>query len=588
MFNKILIANRGEIAVRIIRSCHSLGIQAIAIYAEDDRQSLHVKLADEAYLLEGNTLAETYLNIPGILEIARKSGAQAIHPGYGFLSENADFADACVQHELAFIGPTGDVMRKMGNKITARTYMQQAGVPVTPGSPPLNHVSEAEAWAEKIGYPILLKASAGGGGRGMKRVLAENDLTAAYESARREGKAYFGDDTIYMEKLVHHPRHIEVQILGDTQGNVIHLGERDCSVQRRNQKLIEETPAPHLPAEVRQHLLNSAVQGAQALNYTGAGTVEFVVQNNKDVYFMEVNTRLQVEHPITEMVTGVDLVREQIRIAAGLPLTYRQEEITFTGHAIECRITVEDARQDFRPVPGKITSLTIPSGPWVRVDSMLQADYEIPRSYDSLVAKLVCWGRDRTQALGRLNQALQEFEIGGVNSLLDFYRWILTIPDFQAGTYTTGFIPTHFSPDLLSPTIHGEPSESEKAGEQRQELEVEVNGKLFKVALHLPDGFGLATPQGSQNRKKSSSAKKSKRQNANSNPNQIISPMAGTIVKLAAEVGQDVEAGQVIFVIESMKMENDITSPRQGKIKALNVTTGEKVQANTVLLEFES
>lgn len=585
MFEKILIANRGEIAVRIIRTCHSLGVQVVAIFAEDDRHSLHVKLADEAHLLPGSSLAETYLNIPGILEIAKRSGAQAIHPGYGFLSENPDFADACVQEEVVFIGPSGDVMRKMGSKVAARQYMQQAGVPITPGSPPLNSLAEAQDWAQKITYPILLKASAGGGGRGMKMVHSDDELPAAFEAAKRESKAYFSDDTVYMEKLVYHPRHIEVQIVGDSQGQVIHLGERDCSVQRRNQKLIEETPAPHLPPEVRQKLLEAAVKGAQALNYTGAGTFEFVVQDNRDVYFMEVNTRLQVEHPITEMVTGVDLVREQLRIAAGMPLSYSQDEISFSGHAVECRITVEDAGQNFRPVPGDITTLNLPSGPWVRLDGMLQAQYEIPRSYDSLVAKLVCWGRDREQALSRLKQALSEFEIGNVTSLIPFYQWVLTIPDFQAGQYTTGFIPTHFSTELFAPSPFPELA-SETATTQRQEIEVEVNGKLFHVALHLPEGFAAATP--GTHRQKPTRKAQDKRQKSGGNPNQIVCPMAGTVVKVAAQVGQTLEAGQVAFVVESMKMENDIVSPRQGKIKSIAVQAGEKVQTNALLLEFET
>ena len=587
MFEKILVANRGEIAVRVIRGCHGLGVQAVAIYADDDRQSLHVKLADEAYLLPGSQLAETYLNIPAILAIAKRSGAQAIHPGYGFLSENAAFADACTQAGIVFIGPDAEVIRTMGSKTGARSRMQAAGVPTTPGSPPLEDLDAARRWADDIGYPVLLKASAGGGGRGMKKVASAEELPAAYESALRESMTYFADSTIYLEKLVQNPRHIEVQILGDSHGEVIHLGERDCSVQRRNQKLVEETPAPHLPPAVRSRVLEAAVRGAKALGYCGAGTFEFVVENNTDVYFMEVNTRLQVEHPITEMVTGVDLVAEQLRVAAGAPLSLHQEQIEFRGAAIECRITVEDARQNFRPVPGRVTALSEPLGPWVRVDSMLQPDYEIPRSYDSLLAKLVVWGANREAALGRLRQALREYRIEGVTHLIPFYQWLLDQPDFAAGRYDTGFVPTHFRPEML-PAADAAVSASEDAPAlERQRLELEVNGKRFEVAVYLPAGgaaIGAAAPKAAAVRRPQAGAKGA----AAGSQLQIVAPMAGTVVKFAAAPGQQVSQGQVVCVIESMKMENDIVSPRAGTIKALGAAVGEKLQAGAVLIEFEN
>lgn len=579
MFQKVLIANRGEIAVRIIRACHSLGIQTVMIYAEDDRHGLAVKLADEAFLLPGDTLADTYLNISAIVDIAHRSGAEAIHPGYGFLSENPLFVEACHQAGLVFLGPDAEVMRKMGSKVEARKHMQAAGVPITPGSPPLQSQKEAEDWAHKIGFPVLLKASAGGGGRGMKKVSKAEDLAEAFASARREGESYFGDGTVYMEKFVENPRHVEVQILGDTHGNVVHLGERDCSVQRRNQKLVEESPAPHLPSEVREVLLNAAVKGAQALNYTGAGTFEFVVQNNRDVYFMEVNTRLQVEHPVTEMVTGRDLVREQLRIGAGLPLSFQQNEVQFHGAAIECRITIEDAHQNFRPVPGKVTDIQEPSGPWVRVDSMLQSQYEIPRSYDSLVAKLIVWGTDRTEAIGRLQQALKEYQIQGVTTLLPFFSWITTEPHFVEGRFDTHFVDNYFSADKLEAPIAQTNEDSDEVTTRREVVEMEVNGKRFEVAVYheVEAQHKVRRPGGNK-----------KEKGGSGNPNEIRSPMAGTLVKVNVNENQDVDKGTIAFVIESMKMENDILTARAGNIQDVKVTPGQKVQAGDLLLTFSA
>lgn len=585
MFNKVLIANRGEIAVRVIRACHSLGISTVAIYADDDRTGQHVTLASEAYALNGSTLAETYLNIEHIIQIAQQSGAEAIHPGYGFLSENPEFADACAQNGVVFIGPKAEVMRKMSSKVEARGVMEQAGVPITPGSPPLNDLSEAQTWAQKIGFPVLLKASAGGGGRGMKKVLQSDALADAFASARREAQTYFGDGTVYMEKLVQNPRHIEVQILGDSHGNVVHLGERDCSIQRRNQKLVEEAPAPNFPEEVRQNVLQAAVKGAQALNYTGAGTFEFVVQNNQDVYFMEVNTRLQVEHPVTEMISQRDLVHEQLRIAAGESISFSQDELRLNGHAIEFRITIEDAKQNFRPIPGHIQKVSLPSGPWVRVDGMLQDDYTIPGSYDSLIAKLIVWGQDREIALGRMRQALSEFKIDGVSNLLNFFKWLMTQADFCAGDFNTGFLDAHFEPQLLAES--GPLSDEETPAPTRQKLEMEVNGKRFEVALLLPEGFaGGASSSGGAKKSKRPQGKQGSGKSAN--PNQIISPMSGSVVQMAAEVGQNLEQGQMACVIESMKMENDIISERSGTVAKVHVQVGEQVQAGAVLVEFEA
>lgn len=585
MLRKVLIANRGEIAIRILRACQEMGIATVAVYAEDDRQSKHVRLADEAYLLPGTQLSETYLNIQGLIEIAKKSGSEGIHPGYGFLSENAGFSQACRENGIVFIGPSPEVIEAMGSKLLARERMQAAGVPITPGSPKLSSLAEAQEWAAKIGYPLLLKASAGGGGRGMKRVMHAEELPAAYDAALRESKSYFSDDTVYLEKLVTSPRHVEVQILADTHGHVIHLGERDCSVQRRNQKLIEETPAPHLPAEVRQKLLDAAVAGAQAIGYTGAGTFEFVVQNNTEPYFMEVNTRLQVEHPITEMVTRVDLVKEQLRIASGLPLSYRQEDIRFEGHAIECRITVEDATQNFRPVPGLIGRYEEPAGFGVRVDSMPYAGYEIPRSYDSLLAKLVTWAPTRSEALARMQRALKEYTIEGVTTLIPFFQWALAVPAFAEGVYDTGFVGQYFDPQLLQPAAMPAPAESVPC--QREVVDVEVNGRYFQVALYLPEMALRTSPAASATAGGPPRAGKGKAKDS-SHQSQVPAPMAGTVVKVAVEAGQTVESGQLLCIIESMKMENDLLSPRSGKLKKVAVQAGEKVQAGAVLVEFEA
>jgi acetyl-CoA/propionyl-CoA carboxylase biotin carboxyl carrier protein len=582
MFKKVLIANRGEIAIRIIRACHELGIATIALYADDDRTSKHVRLADEAYLLPGSQLAETYLNIPAIIAIAQQAGAEAIHPGYGFLSENAAFSQACVEAGIAFIGPSAHVIEAMGSKLLARERMQAAGVPITPGSPQLKNLAEAQEWANRIGYPLLIKASAGGGGRGMKKVMAADELSAAYEAATRESKSYFGDDTIYLEKLVERPRHVEVQILADTHGNVIHLGERDCSVQRRNQKLVEESPAPNLPEEVKQRLFDAAVAGAKAIGYTGAGTFEFVVQNSAEPYFMEVNTRLQVEHPITEMVTHVDLVHEQLRIAAGLPLRYSQADIRFEGHAIECRITVEDATRNFTPVPGLIGRYEEPAGYGVRVDSMPYPGYDIPKSYDSLLAKLITWAPTREEAIARMRRALREYQIEGVTTLLPFFKWVMDQEAFVSGHYDTGFIPTYFNPSVLPASVVV--PDTEATGTlTRQEVVVEVNGKRFQVAMHLPQVATSSANAPTRAPKGPGSASKQA-----SNGNAISTPMSGTVVKVNAEAGQTIEAGTVVCIIESMKMENDIVASRSGTLKTVAVQAGDKVQAGALLVEFES
>ena len=444
MFRRVLIANRGEIAVRVIRACAELGIETVAVYSTADADALHVQLATRSVCIGPAKAADSYLNVPSLLAAAVESGCDAIHPGYGFLSENDEFADLCAKCGLAFIGPSGDVIRKMGNKSAARALMQQHNVPVVPGSDgPLAEASDAVELAQSIGYPVLIKASAGGGGRGMRRVDDPADLERLFNEARAEAVACFGNGELYMEKLILNPRHIEFQILADSHGNVVHLGERDCSIQRKNQKLIEESPSRALTPELRRAMGDAAVNAAKAAGYQNAGTVEFVLDREGHFYFIEMNTRIQVEHPVTEMVTGLDLVREQLRIAAGLPLSVRQEDVVLRGHALECRINAEDAAQDFRPCPGTTKFLHFPGGPGVRVDSLLYNGYEVSPFYDSLVAKVIVHAPTRLEAIRRMRRCLEEMIIEGYPTTADFCHLILHHPDFVKGQYDTGFLAAH-------------------------------------------------------------------------------------------------------------------------------------------------
>ena len=444
MFKRVLIANRGEIAVRIIRALRELDIEPVVVYSQADAEALHVQLAEHAYCIGPARSADSYLNVEAILTVAQATGCDAIHPGYGFLSENPDFADACLQAGLAFIGPSGDVIRAMGNKAAARRLMISAGVPVVPGSDgALDNVQQARAVAEGIGYPVLIKASAGGGGRGMRRVFAPEQLETLFEEARSEALACFGNGELYMEKLVLNPRHIEFQIMADRQGNVIHLGDRDCSIQRRNQKMLEESPSKALSPQLRERMGAAAVAAARAAGYENAGTIEFVLDQEGNFYFIEMNTRIQVEHPVTEMVTGLDLVREQIRVAAGLPLSVRQEEVCLRGHAIECRINAEDPRRAFRPSPGTVEFLHLPGGYGVRVDTALYTGYDLPPYYDSLMAKLIVCAPTRLEAIRRMRRCLEELVIHGPVHNGDLLHQILYHPDFVRGNYDTGFLAAH-------------------------------------------------------------------------------------------------------------------------------------------------
>lgn len=441
MFNKILIANRGEIAVRIIRTCRELGIKTVAVYSEADRESLHVKLADETICIGGHQPAQSYLNIPNIISAALTRGADAIHPGYGFLAENASFSKVCEEQGVKFIGPSARAIVTMGAKATARSLMADAGVPVVPGSSGvISSEQDIERSAEEIGYPVMIKASAGGGGRGMRLAMDSSQLEKAVQMARQEAEAAFGDGSLYLEKFIMQPRHVEIQILADEHGNVVHLGERDCTLQRRHQKLVEETPCPVLTSDLRAKMGADATQAAQAANYTGAGTVEFLLDKNGNYYFIEMNTRIQVEHPVTELVTGIDLIAETIKIASGEELEYRQDDIVQQGTAIECRINAEDPENDFCPCPGLISNYLPPGGMGVRVDSGVYQGCKISPYYDSLIAKLIIWGRSRQEAILRMERALSEFQIDGIKTTIPFLQYLMCDEDFRCGTVDTSFV----------------------------------------------------------------------------------------------------------------------------------------------------
>lgn len=443
-FSKILIANRGEIALRILHSCEELGIATVAVHSTIDRNALHVQLADESVCIGQPPSSKSYLNIPNLIAAALTRNATAIHPGYGFLAENARFSEICADHQITFIGPTAEAIRAMGDKSTARETMQKAGIPVVPGSNGLvADDTVAYRVAGDIGYPVMLKATAGGGGRGMRLVHNEGELSKLFQAAQGESEAAFGNSGVYLEKFIERPRHIEFQILADSYGNVIHLGERDCSIQRRHQKLLEESPSPALDPHLREKMGKAAVQAAQSINYVGAGTVEFLLDAHGDFYFIEMNTRIQVEHPVTEMVTGLDLIAEQIRIAQGETLSLRQEDVDVRGHAIECRINAEDPEHEFRPQPGRINGYLPPGGPGVRMDSHVYTDYEIPPYYDSLIGKLIVWGPTREAAIRRMKRALRECAITGVTTTISFHQKILETPAFLEGEVYTDFIEKH-------------------------------------------------------------------------------------------------------------------------------------------------
>ncbi len=444
MFNKVLIANRGEIALRILRACQELGIKTVAVHSQADEESLHVQLADEAYCVGPAPSGKSYLNIPNIMSVALMSGADAIHPGYGFLAENAGFAEICKEHHIKFIGPSAEMIRLMGDKATAKKTMIDIGVPVVPGTDGVaSDVDLIKAWAKHAGYPVIIKATAGGGGKGMRIVNAEDELESQLTVARNEAKAAFGNDEVYLEKYILNPRHIEFQVLADQYGNVVHLGERDCSIQRRHQKLLEEAPSPSVTDEMREKVGQIVLKALRKVGYEGVGTIEFLADQDMNFYFIEMNTRIQVEHPVTEMITGIDLVKEQIKVAAGEPLSFTQDDIRFRGHAIECRINAENPEKGFMPCPGLIDGYVAPGGPGVRVDSHAYPNYSIPPYYDSLVSKLIVWGETREEAILRMKRALNEYGITGIQTTIPFHLKLLDNPEFRKGEVYTDFIVRH-------------------------------------------------------------------------------------------------------------------------------------------------
>lgn len=445
MFKKVLVANRGEIALRIIRACQELGIKTVAVYSQADEESLHVQLADEAYCVGPALSAKSYLNVSNIMSVALMSGADAIHPGYGFLAENASFAEICADHQIKFIGPSAHMIRLMGDKATAKKTMADVGVPVVPGMDgTITDPELVKGWAKHVGYPIIIKATAGGGGKGMRLVNGEEEVESQLEMARAEAKAAFGNDEVYIEKYILNPRHVEFQVLADQYGNVVHLGERDCSIQRRHQKLLEEAPSPVVTAEIRERIGNIILKAIRKIGYEGVGTIELLCDNQLNFYFMEMNTRIQVEHPVTELITGIDLLKDQIRVAAGEPLRFTQEDVQFRGHAIECRINAEDPEKNFMPCPGTIDGYVTPGGPGVRVDSHSYPGYRIPPYYDSLIAKVIVWGADREEAISRMKRALNEYAITGVKTTIPFHLKLMDNDAFILGEEVyTDFIARH-------------------------------------------------------------------------------------------------------------------------------------------------
>lgn len=577
MFSTILIANRGEIAVRVIRACRELGIKSIAVYSELDRDSLHVRLADEAYALGGQTAAESYLNTDAILDIITTSKAEAVHPGYGFFSENADFARAITEMGVTFIGPPPEAIEVMGDKISARHAAEKCGVQGVPGTTEiLRSADEVVAFGTEHGWPVAIKAAYGGGGRGMKVVTEAAEAEAALESAQREAESYFGRSECYIERYLTWPRHIEMQIMADTHGNTVWLGERDCSAQRRHQKLIEESPAPNFPDDVRTAMGEAAVAVSAGNGYVNAGTVEFLYQDGA-FYYLEMNTRLQVEHPVTELVSGIDLVAEQIRVAAGEPLSFTQDDIAANGHAIEVRVNAEDpAEGKFLPSPGPITALTVPQGHGIRWDGGYESGDEISQYYDNLVGKLVVWGTNRDVAISRMRSALHELKVEGVATTAPADLAILNHADFVSGIHSTKWVEETL--DLTG--VSDSPGDTDPDSEDRvrRDAVVEVNGRRFNVSAWVPESVSQAA-----------SATKTRARRASSGPSaaasgQVAVPMQGTIVKILVEAGDQVAEGDPVVVLEAMKMENNIAADKAGTVTGINVATGDTVGAGDVVV----
>jgi acetyl-CoA/propionyl-CoA carboxylase biotin carboxyl carrier protein len=589
VLSKVLIANRGEIAVRVMRTCRELGIATIAVYSELDRDALHVRYADEAHALGGRTAAESYLNTDRILEIVTTTGADGVHPGYGFFAENADFARAIAELGVAWIGPPPEAIEVMGDKISSRKAAAASDVASVPGTlEPIGDVSEIVAFGEEFGWPVAIKAAYGGGGKGLKVCHDAGGAAAAFESAAREAQAYFGRSEAYLERYLARPRHIEIQVFCDTHGNGVWLGERDCSTQRRHQKLIEETPAALLDDATRLAMGEAAVKVALGCGYVNAGTVEMLYQDG-EFWFLEMNTRLQVEHCVTEAVTGLDLVAEQLRVAAGEPLSFTQDAVERRGHAIECRINAEDPAKGFLPSPGTITRLRVPTGPGVRWDGGYDEGDTISQYYDNLVGKLVVWAPDRVSATARMLRALRELEIGGVATTIPAHEALLSHPDFANGAHSTKWVEEDFDQSAFATAVTNAPTPVPDAGSTPELVErtipVEVNGKHFSVRLWLPDA--TASGSGGGGARRGPRPRPAANSASGGGGGTIAAPMQGTIVKILVGEGDIVEAGQAVLVLEAMKMENHIHAEQDGTVREIRVAAGDTVGTGDVLLVVE-
>ncbi len=582
VFAKVLIANRGEIAVRVIRACREMGVATVAVYSDLDRDALHTRLADEAYALGGQAATESYLNAEAILSVIDRSGADAVHPGYGFFSENADFARAVTGRGVTFIGPPPEAIEVMGDKISARLAAEQVGVHGVPGTTDfITHPDQVRAFGAEHGYPVAIKAAYGGGGRGMKGVADETTIEDAIESAKREAMSYFARDEIYMERYLTAPRHVEIQVLADAYGNAVYLGERDCSAQRRHQKLIEEAPAPDLPDEVRTAMGEAAVAVALGCGYTNAGTVEFLYEDGA-FHYLEMNTRLQVEHPVTELVTGLDLVEQQLLIASGEPLDFTQDEVTISGHAIEVRINAEDpAGGAFLPSPGRINSLRVPDGFGIRFDGGYEAGDEISQYYDNLVGKLVVWGRNRDVAIRRTLRALADFEIRGVATTIPADIAILEHPDFAAANHSTKWVEETLDLSEVSTAVQPSNTGDNEVPTTRRDISVEVDGRRFAVSMWIPEAAPSAGPSARTR------AKRSGVSTGGSGSGRVAVPMQGTIVKVLVAVGDNVDTGDTVCVLEAMKMENNVAANRAGTVSEVLVEPGDSVGAGDVVVVVE-
>jgi acetyl-CoA/propionyl-CoA carboxylase, biotin carboxylase, biotin carboxyl carrier protein len=604
VFTKVLVANRGEIAVRIMRALHELSVGAVAVYSELDRNAPHVERADEAYNLGDGPASDNYLNVEKILDVAARAGAQAIHPGYGFLAENAPFAQACEQAGIVFIGPPASAIEAMGSKTRARELMQAAGVPIVPGTTePVATVADALKLArDEIGFPVAVKAAGGGGGKGFRVALAEDELQAAFEGASREGEKFFSDATVYLERYLPDPRHVEVQVLADTHGNVIHLGERDCSIQRRHQKLIEESPAPEwiVTPQLRERIGRIGVEAARAVDYVGAGTIEGLLSAHEggegEYYFLEMNTRVQVEHCVTEMTTGIDIVKEGIKAAAGEPLGYSQSDVQLHGHAIECRINAEDASKNFAPAPGKVTSYTEPAGPGVRVDSGIRAGMEVSPMYDPMVAKLIVWDADRAQATTRMLRALDELDLGALKTLIPFHRALLQTGQWARGETcrdliedrkwlkTLAFAPPEPAAAEADGAAAGTPGEKVE-----RTYEVEVSGQRFDVRVLGDAVAGAPSAMNGTARAARTAPRRTQRESSGGGgPDTLASPLQGNMWKVLVKQGDAVEEGQLLCIIEAMKMENEIVAHKAGTIAALPITEGAPIAAGDPIATITS